>query len=276
MLAARQQKALYEIGSVIEDPDNINDFINDFTVYIPYNYYNEQGKTVDDVYECRGLHIWTYMDYEYSLFQFPARVGNKLELKDALYRIWDIYVQDDVLVNLPRILTAFMSEYNPLENYNGVEKTDGFGSSRNHTGGKVKTKTDVSNSNTVEGETKHYETTYDNLSESQLRYKDTTKTPTVKTSGEADSNYTDYGTLHTTTKDDRETVDIDNNHLVNATDASNSQTVTRHGNLGVTTSQQMIEAEMNLRKFNIVKYIVDRFANLYLTLSRWFYASYIL
>lgn len=254
-------KALFAIEDIAPTMDDIESF----TINIPYSYYNAKGEQVDDTYTCQGSSIWSYIDYEYSMFQFPAMVESYVPAKYTLYRMWDLYVTEDVLVNLPRILTAFMSEYNPLENYNGVEVTNGEGSSRNHTAGKVKTKTDVSNSNTVDGETNHYETTYDNLSNAQLRYKDTTKAPTVKTSGDPDNNYTDYGTI---TADDKGKINVDSTHLINATDASNKQTVTRHGNLGVTTSQQMIEAEMALRKFNIVKYIVDRFADLYLTLSR--------
>lgn len=34
-----------------------------------------------------------------------------------------------------------------------------------------------------------------------------------------------------------------------------------HGNIGVTTSQQMIEAERNVSQFNIIDYIVERFKN---------------
>lgn len=258
-------KALF----AIEDIAPTQDEIDSFTINIPFKYFDEKGDTVDDTYTCLGSNIWTYIDYEYSMFQFPARISEYVPAKETLYRMWDIYVLNDVLVNMPRILTAFMSEYNPLENYNGVEKTDGFGSSRNHTAGKVKTSTEVTNSNEENGSTSHYETTYDNLSKDQLRYRDDIKAPKTKTKGEAANNYTDYGELTTkTTEDNREVIDIDKNHLINATDAVNGQTVTRHGNLGVTTSQQMIEAEMQLRKFNIVKYIVDRFANLYLTLSR--------
>jgi len=254
-------KALFSIDSIAPTQNEIESL----TVNIPYSYTDAEGKSISANYVCTGSQIWSYFDFEYSMFQFPARVDSEIPAKETLYRMWDIYVENDVLVNLPRILTAFMSEYNPLENYNGVETTEGVGSSRNHTAGKVKTKTDISNSNEEDGETKHYETTYDNLSDSQLRYKDTVSAPKTKTSGEADSNYTDYGEIEA---DAKGVIKLDDNHLINATDATNSQTVTRHGNLGVTTSQQMIEAEMALRKFNIVKYIVDRFANLYLTLSR--------
>ena len=260
-------KALYSIDSILENSDNMNYFIENFTINIPYNYVNSNGDTVSDIYECKGLNVWSYMDYEYSLFQFaaPASISDNLELRNALYRIWDIYVNDDVLVNMPRILTAFMSEYNPLENYNSIEDTTGSGKSRSHTGGKVKTNTKLSNNITSDGETKHYETTYDNTINEKLRYRDAVKTPSTETSGSADTNFTDYGALSVNTDG---TINVDNNHLINATDASNEQKITKHGNIGVTTSQQMIEAEMKLRKFNIIKYIVDRFADQYLTLSR--------
>lgn len=255
-------KALFSIDSIAPTQNEIESL----TINIPYKYYNEKGETITANYVCTGEHIWSYFDFEYSMFQFPARVDSEIPAKQTLFRLWDIYVLNDVLVNLPRILTAFMSEYNPLENYNGVEHTEGSGSSRNHTAGKVKTNTEVTNSNEEAGVTEHYETTYDNLDDSQLRYKDTVTAPKTKTNGEAENNYTDYGEIEADTKTG--IIKVDDKHLINATDATNDQTVTRHGNLGVTTSQQMIEAEMALRKFNIVKYIVDRFANLYLTLSR--------
>lgn len=253
-------KALYSIDSIAPTQDEIEAF----TIDIPFKYFNSEGESINVNYRCKGEQIWSYFDFEYSMFQFPARIG-EVPAKETLYRMWDIYVENDVLVNMPRILTALMSEYNPLENYNGVEVTNGSGSSRNHTAGKVKTNTNISNNNTGTGETNHYETTYDNLSNAQLRSRDTVSNPSMTTSGNADVNYTDYGKL---TVGDKGIIDVDNAHLVNATDAKNEQTVTKHGNLGVTTSQQMIEAELNLRKFNVIKYIVDRFADLHLTLSR--------
>lgn len=254
-------KALVAIENIAPTQNEIDDF----RVTIPYTYTNAAGETVTSSYNCLGSNIWSYMDYAYSLFQFIARVDSEIPAKYSLYRMWDIYVSDDVLVNMPRILTAFMSAYNPLENYNGTETTVGSGKSRNHTGGKVKNNTSISNSNISNGENSHYEATYDNTGNPQLCSRDVIKTPSTETSGSGDNNYTDYGNLSVNSDG---TINVDNNHVIAATDASNEQTVTKHGNLGVTTSQQMIESEMNLRKFNIIKYIVDRFADKYLTLSR--------
>lgn len=62
---------------------------------------------------------------------------------------------------------------------------------------------------------------------------------------------------------------IDNNTQDNSTSTSNSNNDTMrknnrigraHGNIGVTTSQQMLEAELDVAKFNIYENIVDIFA----------------
>ena len=39
------------------------------------------------------------------------------------------------------------------------------------------------------------------------------------------------------------------------------------GNIGVTTTQQMIESKMKLRKFNLLQYIIDGFADYALNYS---------
>lgn len=63
---------------------------------------------------------------------------------------------------------------------------------------------------------------------------------------------------------------IDNNSQDNSTSTSDSSTDTTrknirtgrsHGNIGVTTSQQMLESELNIAKFNIYENIVDIFAS---------------
>ena len=63
---------------------------------------------------------------------------------------------------------------------------------------------------------------------------------------------------------------IDNNSQDDTTSTSDSNTDTTrknirmgraHGNIGVTTSQQMLESELNIAKFNIYESIVDIFAS---------------
>ena len=69
---------------------------------------------------------------------------------------------------------------------------------------------------------------------------------------------TTLGTENTSSGTAKQTTDITDDTDENSS-RNNTRTGRTFGNIGVTTTQQMIEAERNVVKFNIVDYIVEDF-----------------
>lgn len=136
------------------------------------------------------------------------------------------------------IITTMELEYNAIENYSMVEEessnnsgeTSSSGSSSNET----KQKSNLTTTNNVEHKRSGYNSsTYE---------PDSQDTQTTLVKGSPDENYTNA-----------------TNSTTDSLSTSNegSRTLTRSGNIGVTTSQQMIESELKLREYNINKMMYD-------------------
>lgn len=124
-------------------------------------------------------------------------------------------------------------EYNPIENYNRTDET-------------------TENENVTENITRNdsLKNTTDNTGNSEIinqnvTYNDTNFTNHEKTMNNVDNNIVETGT----------------NKYDTDRSLTNGKTTTNRsrGNIGVTTSQQMIEQERQVSEFNIVQYIVDDF-----------------
>lgn len=122
-----------------------------------------------------------------------------------------------------RMYAACMAEYNPIENYDRQEdRTDTIGNTRT-----LDTSTATTGTNTTE----------DSVSAENV----TTFSPDTKTVETPDLNVADSGTI----SDDGSVV-VDS-HI--------------HGNIGVTTSQQMLESELQLvPKLDMIRIISDSWA----------------
>lgn len=136
--------------------------------------------------------------------------------------------------NWERVHSAYFSaEYNPLENYD-MEQV----------------RTPDLNTNTT-AKRKQETTVNTSGSTSIVPFNETEPTLTGKTSGDS-----------VTTEDNTK------NEIETDTNETGTDTLTRHGNIGVTTSQQMLQSELDLRKLDFIKMIfkdIDRvmFRNYY-------------
>lgn len=173
------------------------------------------------------------MDYIYrwsgykSISPLVAHLlGNKSELSDSDYEklasiIWVHYANAWTCK-----FNALQEEYNPLENYNMVEKEDNEivdDALTNVSGSAANNSTSTSNTHNVYG------------------YNSSSATPSDSDSGSV-SQSTDLDTNYDNTR----TID---------------RTLTRSGNIGVTTSQQMLESELKLRAYRFFEEVykdVDR------------------
>lgn len=162
-----------------------------------------------------------------------------------------------------RMINALIAEYNPIENYNKTET---------RTGNSIKTGNNQITKNgtiTVDGETTCSGTVQlvDNTS--------TTGSNEIKVSAFNESDYqpsnkvTETGTSDTTNTTTSSTKDeVNNNTTTNDTiQANDSSTINDsynlniHGNIGVTTNQQMINDEIKLRLRSYYGIIAKQFSD---------------
>ena len=152
---------------------------------------------------------------------------------------------------------ALSLEYNPIENYNRIE--DWTDSSVNKMNRNYVENRNLSNSmrsdrnlqsvtkNTGTDTNLHNVSPYDSgayVADSQDVANINNKSETADT-GAVSTNGTDSGTVTNTGNDSSNTDSI--------------HTGRTHGNIGVTTSQQMLEAELKISRFNLIKQISDVF-----------------
>lgn len=243
-------------------PDAPEGWEAQFRIAVPYTYYDGKKEPVQKTFQILSEDVIDELLMNYERFAF--KVGYNRAPFEHFLQTWIRYRDIFLDYNLPQMLSAYLSKYNPLENYDGFETEDTNGHTRNHQSGKVKTKTNLDQEVNQSETVTHKETTYDSAT-LVTKYEDTRDPSIVNTTGDADSNYVDYGTMSQkaeakTVYDD---IQLDNNHLQNATDAIGNKTVHKHGNMGVRTTSEMIELELKMRRFDILKYIVKNFIDKY-------------
>ena len=161
------------------------------------------------------------------------------------------------------IYNALNAEYNILDNYNGKE-THTITETNTKTGEIATTGNNTNNTSTTGNNTNNTST---NTTGSNTEKVTTFETDTLKTAGGADTT-TDSTTTDTTTTSNTLTGTATANSTQtfnNVKDARDfTETTERAGNLGVTTSQQMINSEIELRvKNNLVDILLNKFVELY-------------
>ena len=154
-----------------------------------------------------------------------------------------------------RLYKTTLLEYNPIENYDRIEEwteaedtkknteADATGTSKTDTDG---TSTRESNTDGVINDQKYVSA-----------YNETEFTPTERDNNtqneKNNSEQKDVGTVSVKTSAENTTDETGNRNLLRKGRA--------HGNIGVTTSQQMIEAERDVALYNIIDVIINSFKN---------------
>ena len=170
-------------------------------------------------------------------------------LNQQLIAIWANRYYD----TFNRWIKALNIEYNPLENFNrheiikdktGEKET---GSSTNKSTGKESGENKITYNSKVE--------TDDVTDFDEAAYNESQPSPKTKTTLDGEVNNSGYDT--TTTKGDNEI----NASGTNSVDKNTDYTRDAHlyGNIGVTTSQQMLNAELDIGYWNIYEKITDLF-----------------
>ena len=173
--------------------------------------------------EISSLEIYTIFTIKY--FNFIYISDDFTEVASRISNLSEIYNNEYTTK-----VSLLLMDYNPIENYNSSE-TESTSSQNTTTSGNENTTTTTTNSTTENsGETTNKVSPYD--SENFNNDNNTTTTNTTT------DNATD-----TTTINDRGNM---------SSNGTSSRTLTRKGNIGVTTTQQMIESEYELRAKNLV------------------------
>lgn len=156
------------------------------------------------------------------------------ETSEDFKHTFDLY-NEYMTPNLNKAIGALTAEYNPLNNYEG--KTEIIQEYGEQTQNFIKGQESITNTNNaVTDNTEDYVTSYDSA----------TFSPSSK-------NKNDYGERISTTENGTRT---DTNTINSYT---NKVTEIKAGNMGVTTSQQMITEEIDLRLKNIYDMYIDNF-----------------
>lgn len=156
--------------------------------------------------------------------EFEVQNSNPFFIQSAI-KLWSSVYHD----TFTRWVNALSIEYNPLENYDRHEEwediTDQNGTGSSNSTGSIDT---TGNSNT-----------------------ETTK------SAFDSSSYQPYDNVQITESTNTDSSDSTNTTMSNDVDSQHTGRV--HGNIGVTTSQQMLQAELDLGYWNIYERITDLF-----------------
>ena len=154
-----------------------------------------------------------------------------------------------------RLYKTTLLDYNPIENYDRTEEwTEGENSARS-----VDAETTGNSTTDSTGSTNTSGTTTAGATGQMFvsAYNETDFTPTEKDTdtqnGSSDTEQHEEGNVKVKTAADTTTSETEKRDLVRSGRA--------HGNIGVTTSQQMIESEREVSLYNIIDVIINSFKN---------------
>lgn len=200
--------------------------------------------------------LWGFYQYDKTLFDdivLPDGIDKDNLVSDIMRNSGDLYTYHQVpeylkrninywfarrLFDFQRMYNALRVEYSPIENYDRKENT-----TRNYensgtdiestTLGSTKTSTNIGSNDNENKVSAYNDSDYTNREKDTQSYNSTF----TNTGSGTDTTQTDYGMKRKEVEDIRV-----------------------HGNIGVTTSQQMIDSEMELRaKYDIYKSISREF-----------------
>lgn len=210
---------------------NVSDSLSNITDFSVLDCKIDTEKLID------GNYVAEIFDEFWGSFYFFCS-SYTLDDENPLVKKFKTY-NNQMAANLKKALDAFSSEYNPIENYDNNEE------STTTTGAKEENFKKGTNTDTTE------------VGQGIITTKSDVTSYESNTFADADKVTTDESArTTTTTMGERSDVRTEKEHV----DTFKKRI---HGNIGVTTSQQMIESELELRKRNIIFEYLTEFANLH-------------
>ena len=212
---------------------------------IKYQIENTEGQNPWAVISGGDTLISNTVARDYMLYNYGNFLCFQLYNKFTLYNLMQA-------ADLKKALTAWNAEYNPIDNYNKTEITTditnhGAETKTRETGGESGTHNTITTAAQTGTGTQTYTTTYDSTTPRL-------ETEEKQTGGniQTDDLYTKNTTTHGTT-----TMTIDSTTYTG--DEIYHHENTTSGNIGVTTNQQMIMSECDMRLNPVIKQYLDRF-----------------
>lgn len=213
--------------------------------------------TLKEIFDDRQGFLVPYIDDAPEVFRaFIPIIDNyilsnyyNIEVDIFKYGIYVPFFLKAHYFEFDRIYKAINATYNPIDNYSMTEETNTTRNSEEtikditHTGERINERVE-NGTLTVESENSESVIDTDNL---KLSDKVKTVTTPENYGSTNTESYNNYKITESITHDNPETV---------------TTTLTRKGNIGVTTSQQMIQSTFELEKYNtFIQYIVFKFIN---------------
>lgn len=144
---------------------------------------------------------------------------------------------------------ALQLEYNPLENYDRMEDWTDTGKENSKVKFTDETSTETDSTTTSEGSSNQNGNTEDLVS----AYDSNSYQESEKHVIDTDEDHSDEVTSNTKLTNDTE----QNTEGDKGTEDKHTGRI--HGNVGVTTSQQMLQSELDIARFNLIQQITDLF-----------------
>lgn len=243
-----------------------------FYVYTDMYNYQTSGKgmiqsAIKDVTVLQYLEEYTEsLDYE----EFYNQSTRKIREIFTTSQEWlEMSIQRILIAHHYQIKTwidTLNLQYNPIENYNMIEteKTDNTNQDSGNDKLEINTTTNLtmlrgeqsvtsqdnigeqSGSRTTNGQVAPFNASYSDSEKGVENYNDSSY------SNSSNSNRLSYEDTDSTKVEDTHTTTYGKNNTFNG-----SRTLTRTGNIGVTTSQQMLESERKIAEFDIIRKIVE-------------------
>ncbi|MCQ2088077.1 MAG: hypothetical protein MJZ37_08475 [Bacilli bacterium] len=172
----------------------------------------------------------------------------RYKVMQPLKNLWEMYIYYTDK-DLSRMLDAYLADYNPIDNYNGVEKHIHIKDDGDEITDRLPDENEnyVENVATPDQMSELFATTDEDAAERlESKTKNTGGTKTIdhmkltQKSYHGEHSFTFEGETYTS-----DIVEIDK--------------IEKHGNLGVTQTQQMISNEMELRAHNVFMMYIDNF-----------------
>ena len=218
---------------------------------------------------------WNTLDIDYKYNHAHDLIQSRvLQLNDLNFCSKIIHAK--YFPNWLRLAQAFYSEYNPIENYSMEEErtpnltTTEVGNEQASKDNSLVNTGTTKNTGTIKNDSSSQSTANnsENTSNTHLvspfnnpsEYVNNDKNDIVVSSDNTINNTSSTTQTDDTTKTDNYTTtgtesnNVDTNRTIKAT---GTEKLTRSGNIGVTTSQQMIESEISLRKLDIISVIYE-------------------
>lgn len=236
----------------------------------------------DDVVKLQQLLLisneeWLIFDTDYKLNHAYELIQSRLlQVDEGQLDFCSKVIHAKYFPNWLRLAQAFYSDYNPIENYSMEEErtpnltTTEIGKEQSSKDNSLVNTGITKNTGTIKNDSSSQSTANNSENTSNTHLVSPFNNPSEYVNNDKNdivvsSDNTINNTGSTTQTDDTMKLDdctttgtennnVDTNRTIKAT---GTEKLTRSGNIGVTTSQQMIESEISLRKLDIINMIYE-------------------